>query len=324
MEKIYMALPRAVQAADQKADELYQQMYSSQEGEQSDEQPSESQSADADEQSGDTAEAQGIEVPQSVQQDQVGSNEESSENKSQGGDDSWENRYKILSGKYSAEVPTLAAEKRELRHKLQQLEKELDNLKNAPQQERLVKDEEIAEYGENLVDLIRRAAREEVASKDATIDELKAKLDAFEHHNQKTVVVDFYQRLGQLVPDWVAVNENKNFHKWLAERDELTGQERQEMLSTAEADKNPERVAAFFNSWKKQTQNMVAQASTKLETQVAPSSMSGDAPPPGKRIWTRGQIADFYAQVRRGEMSDDKALAIESEIQLASVEGRVR
>jgi hypothetical protein len=52
--------------------------------------------------------------------------------------------------------------------------------------------------------------------------------------------------------------------------------------------------------------------------------MSGDAPPPGKRIWTRGQIADFYAQVRRGEMSDDKALAIESEIQLASVEGRVR
>ena len=171
---------------------------------------------------------------------------------------------------------------------------------------------------------MRRAAREEVAAKDAQISELVARLESFEHQNQKHTVVDFYTRLGQLVPDWVAVNENKSFHKWLAERDDLTGLERQEMLTQAEAEKSPERVSAFFNAFKKQTQSAVAQASQRLETQVAPSAMSSDGPPPGKRIWTRSQIADFYGQVRRGELSDEKAVAIESEIQSASLEGRVR
>lgn len=317
-----MALPKAVEAAEAKAEELYQSMYRQPDETQS-EQPSEP--APVEEQTSEEPTAlQGIEVPESVQQQSVGSNDEPQENKSSDGDDTWENRYKILSGKYSAEVPQMAAERRELRHKLQQLEKELEILKNAPKPERLVKDEEIAEYGEPLVDLMRRAAREEVAAKDAQISELVARLESFEHQNQKHTVVDFYTRLGQLVPDWVAVNENKSFHKWLAERDDLTGLERQEMLTQAEAEKSPERVSAFFNAFKKQTQSAVAQASQRLETQVAPSAMSSDGPPPGKRIWTRSQIADFYGQVRRGELSEEKAVAIESEIQSASLEGRVR
>lgn len=319
-----MALPRAVEAADQKAEELIQSMYR-QQGEQPTEAPSESPaetSAEIDSEEP-SAEAQGIEVPESVHQQSVSSQEETAEGEKPV-NDPWENKYKVLAGKYSAEVPALAAERRELRHKLQQLEKELETLKNAPTPERLVKDEEIAEYGENLVDLIRRAAREEVASKDQEIEFLKSKLEAFEHQTQKNTVVDFYQRLGQLVPDWVAVNENKSFHKWLAQRDELTGLERQDMLQQAEADKDPERVAAFFNAWKKQTTNAVATANQQLASQVSPNAVVSDGPPPGKRLWTRAQVTEFYRQVRQGEISDEKALAIESEIQLASIEGRIR
>jgi adenylate kinase family enzyme len=320
-----MALPKAVEAAEAKAEELIQAMYRQEapaaEQEQPSESPAESSAEIETEEQG--AEAQGIEVPESVHQQSVSSDEEATDI-DQPADDPWENKYKVLAGKYSAEVPALAAERRELRHKLQQLEKELDSIKNAPSPERLVKDEEIAEYGENLVDLIRRAAREEVQSKDKEIEFLKSKLEAFEHQSQKNHVVDFYSRLGQLVPDWVAVNENKSFHKWLAQRDELTGLERQEMLVQAEAEKSPERVAAFFNAFKKQTQNAMAQANSRLEAQVSPAAEVSDGPPPGKRVWTREAITNFYRQVRLGQMSDSEALAIEKEIQTASLEGRVR
>jgi len=180
-----MALPKAVEAAEAKAEELIQSMYrqnndaqtespreDSVEGATSATDPSIEESA--------TETQSGITVPESVHQQQTSSNEEASDS-DQSANDPWENKYKVLAGKYSAEVPQLAAERRELRHKVQQLEKELERAKNAPTPERLVKDEEIAEYGENLVDLIRRAAREEVASKDAEIETLRAKLDSFEH-----------------------------------------------------------------------------------------------------------------------------------------------
>lgn len=306
-----MSLPKAVLEAEAKAEEMYQQAYlqesqveAPQEPEQIDEVP---------------VVTQGIEVPESD-----GFQEESAPNTGSVDDDSWKNRYAVLNGKYSAEVPALAADKRELKHKVVQLEKELDRLKNQPVQERLVKDEEVQEYGENLIDLMRRAAREELAAKDSEINDLRSRLENFEQSSQKRVVVDYYQRLGELVPDYVAINDDKGFHKWLSEYDELTGQERQQLLDVAHQSQDPVRVSAFFNAWKRANKAMVAKANQSLESQVSPESSVHDAPPPGKRVWTRGQVNEFYASYRRGEIPDDKALAIESEIQMASVEGRIR
>lgn len=314
-----MSLPKAVQEAEQKAEAMYQHMYNPQEGN-ADADPAASQETEpADE----PAANAGIEVPDSGGNEN-GSHEESAPTTGSVDGDSWENRYRVLSGKYSAEVPALAAERRELRHKVQELEAKIEKLATAPAPERLVKDEEIQEYGENLIDVIRRAAREEVASKDAEIADLRNRLEGFDQSNQKRVVTDYYQRLGELVPDWLAVNDNKNFHKWLSGRDDLTGQERQELLDAAHASQDPARVAAFFNAWKRATESMVARANQSLESQVTPDASVHDTPPPGKRAWTRQQVADFYSAYRRGEIPDDQALAIESDIQMASAEGRIR
>jgi len=150
--EMFMALPQAVLAAEAKADELYAQMYSSKEestGEQlTSSEPDQEAPVDLD-----PAPSQRAGLPDD--QERVGSQEESPAIESGVDEDSWENRYKILTGKYSAEVPALAAEKRELRYKLNQLEKELERIKSQPAPERLVKDEEIQEYGESLVDLGR-------------------------------------------------------------------------------------------------------------------------------------------------------------------------
>lgn len=313
-----MSLPKKVREAEEKAEALYKQIY-----EQKPEETPKEESA-PEEPSAETTEPPPQEEPQ---QEPVGSQEPApQEEPEEKQDDSWEHRYKVLNGKYSSEVPRLAADNRELKATLKNLEQQLEELKKgkASVSQTFVKPEEVEEYGEPLIDLIRRAAREEVSAKEAEIETLKAKIESFDSRTSKVVEVDFFEQLGRDVPDWVAINEDKNFHKWLDQYDELTGQRRQDMLSAAEADKDARRVANFFKAYKKTGQTWAAAASKKLESQVVPETNQSVKPPPGKKIWTRQEIANFYAAMRRGEVSDKEAVALEAEIHAAQVDGRVR
>lgn len=237
----------------------------------------------------------------------------------------WEHRYKVLAGKYSSEVPRLAADNRELKTKLKDLEASIERLKQAPQAKaQLVKPEEVETFGSELIDVVRRAAREEQAEKDSEIAELRAMVEQLSNKTTKNVEVDFFTSLNSKVADWVTINDDKNFHKWLNELDELTGIRRQDLLAQAEADRDADRVAKFFTAYKRASQSWAANATRSLETQVAPDTGRQASAPPAKRFYTRGEIAEFYARVRRNEISDNDALAIEADIQAAIGEGRVR
>ena len=239
-------------------------------------------------------------------------------------EEKWEARYKVLHGKYNAEVPRLHAAMRERDAEMASLREEFEALKKSKETTSLVKPEEIQEFGEPLVDLIRRAAREEIGTKDQEIAELKSQLQSIKSTSEQTTEASFYEKLAATVPDWMTVNDDPEFHKWLAEHDELTGYQRQELLSQAEKRKDAARVARFFDAFKKiQSKTQVA-AVDSLESQVAPVSTKTESPPPSKKIWSRGEIADFYARDRRGEYSVEQAAAIDKDIQNAVREGRVR
>lgn len=313
-----MSLPKKVREAEEQAEALYKQIYEQQAEAAPKEEPAPEQPR------AETTEPPAQEEPQ---QEPDGSQEPTPQSDSEGdSEETWEHRFKVLTGKYSAEVPRLAADNRELKATLKQMEQQLEELKKgkSSNSQTFVKPEEVEEYGEPLIDLIRRAAREEVAAKEAEIEALKAKIESFDSRTSKVVEVDFFEQLGRDVPDWVAINDDKNFHKWLDQYDELTGQRRQDMLSAAEADKDARRVANFFKAYKKTGQTWAAAASKKLESQVVPETNQSVKPPPGKKIWTRQEIANFYAAMRRGEVSDKEAVALEAEIHAAQVDGRVR
>ena len=210
--------------------------------------------------------------------------------------------------------------------KLNSLTEEVEALKAslAKPRESLVKPEEVNEYGEPLVDLIRRAAREEVGSKDAEIEALKKRLESLDSTLVQNKEVGFYDKLAASVPDWMAINDDPDFHAWLGETDEITGYTRQDILSEAEGKRDADRVARFFNAFKKVRQNSAAAATASLDSQVAPVVTRTPESPPGKKIWTRAEIADFYARDRRGEISEADSVAIDAEIQSAIRERRVR
>lgn len=242
----------------------------------------------------------------------------------QGDDEKWEARYKTIAGKYNAEVPRLHQQLKERDSELKGLKDRIELLEAASTKEPLVKPEEVQEFGEPLVDLIRRAAREEIGAKDVEIQQLKSKLESFEVKTTANTEATFYEDLARAVPDWMAINDDPEFHKWLAEHDELTGYQRQQILSQAEANRDATRVARFFSAYKKVQEGTVAAATNTLEQQVAPTSSRVDAPPQGKKIWTRAEIADFYAKDRRGGYTEEQSAAIDSEIQAAIAERRVR
>lgn len=207
---------------------------------------------------------------------------------------------------------------------MQALREEVEALKAAKDRQSLVKPEEIQEFGEPLVDLIRRAAREEVGAKDQEIAELKSQLKSIKSTSEQSVESTFYEKLAAAIPDWMTINDDPEFHSWLAEHDELTGYQRQELLVQAEKRKDAGRVARFFDAFKKTKSKTQVAAVDSLESQVPPVTSRADAPPPGKKIWTRGEIADFYARDKRGEYSMEKSAAIEKDIQEAVRERRVR
>lgn len=242
------------------------------------------------------------------------------------GDDKWEARYKTLHGKYNAEVPRLHAALKERDSKLNSLTEEVEALKAAISnpRESLIKPEEVNEFGEPLVDLIRRAARDEMSAKDAEIAKLKREVESVKTTTVENKEVSFYDKLASAVPDWMAINDDPDFHAWLGEVDDLTGAHRQEILSAAEEKRDADRVARFFKAFKKVQEKKSAAASASLDSQVAPVASRVEDPPKGKKIWTRAEVADFYARDRKGEFTEAKAAAIDEEIQLAIREKRIR
>ena len=315
-----MAIPREVQKAAERAEALHKKLYEKpiEEPQSAPEEPVAAPTDDpppqdaqpqADAQPADPASA-----PPSEQPDE------------QKKDDQWEHRYKVLEGKYRAEVPRLAADNRELRSKMDALTAELESLKSkaAEPASSLISPEDREKYGDDLLDVIKRAAQEQVAAKDAEINALKRQLDGIRSDTAKNAEVGFYDRLSQLAPDWVTINDDQGFLKWLDEYDGLTGKRRQDLLSEAENARDADRVARFFSAWKSQQQTNTTSTKKALESQVVPDTNKVSTPPKGKRFFTRAEIQDFYSRARRGEVSAADMVAVEAEIHAATVEGRIR
>lgn len=306
-----MAMPRAVEEAAKRAEELHAQLYQ--------QQNPEDPSASNPNPNPDPA-------PQDPPADPAPKDPQDPPPQDQHKEDPWEHKYKVMEGKYRAEVPRLAADNREMRQKLDALTAELESLKskaNEPAQS-LISAEDREKYGDDLLDVIKRAAQEQVAAKDQEIAELKRRLDGVHQDTAKTAEVTFYDRLGELVPDWVTINAEEGFLKWLDEYDEFTGRTRQDLLSDAENARDAVRVARFFTKWKAEQTQSVATSQRALEAQVVPDSNKVVKAPQGKRFFTRAEIQQFYSAARRGEVSAKDMVAMEAEIHAATVEGRIR
>ncbi len=315
-----VAIPRAVKEAAERAEALHKQVYETQ----PDGDPNTTQVENHDPApTGDPVpDAQGLTPPS---EDAAVAPPTGELPDQQRKDDQWEQRYKVIEGKYRAEVPRLNADNRELRQQLDALKEEIEQLKSrGTKPSSLISAEDREKYGDDLLDVIKRAAQEQVSAKEGEIADLKRQLETVTTTTAKTAEVSFFDQLGAAVPDWVSINGDDQFLKWLDEYDEFTGRTRQDLLSEAEQARDANRVAKFFASWKASQKSHATNTQRALEAQVSPDSNRVSTPPAGKRFFTRGDIGAFYAAARRGEIGAKEMVAMEADIHAATIEGRIR
>lgn len=274
------------------------------------------------------------------------------EHNTDGGNDEGDlaHKYRTLQGMYSAEVPRLHAQNRELNGRVQQLEQLLatitsqTNTQPAAAPTKLLTDKDVEEYGESL-DVMRRAAREEISSADARIAQLERTIMQLQGNlvpqvnnlTQRQAMnseQQFWADLSSAVPNWKDVNDSQDFQNWLLEVDPLTGISRQTILEDAQRNLESARVGNFFKSWLEISgQANVAQnnrrqtTASELERQVTPGRSRNTGNPVGNQAksYTRDDINGFFRDVRDGKYKGREAERdrIERDIFAAQRENRI-
>jgi hypothetical protein len=257
-------------------------------------------------------------------------------------EETWEQKYHTLKGKFDAEVPRLYAQVREMNGQLSQLTTDLAVAKAQAAQPvpastpSLITEQDKEAFGSDLIDLIERATEAKMAGSrsleaklTAEIAELKGKLG---NVTERQVVSDkdrYESALTNAVPDWQTLNVDQGFLNWLAEVDPVYGMPRQYALTNAYEALDAGRTAIIFNQYKKSVAPP-AQSNNRadLQRQVAPTR-SRTSPAPtnpnvDKRVYSQQDIDAFYTEWRRGFIDEAEAVQIEKDIHAATVEGRIR
>lgn len=279
----------------------------------------------------------------------------------------WEQKYKVLQGKYNAEVPRLQRQVNDQTATIEDLRRQINttqlmlttlnqnrgaasgNQGAAPAApSKLVKDEEVREFGEDLTDFIRRVAQDSVLPAveqklqpvQQQVEQVRtAASQASERvaHNDRE---QFFATLDSRIEGWRQQNEDEGFLNWLAQPDAYTGVARQELLQQAVQRLDVPRVMAFFMGYRNENAVVTPPSSSAASVQGAPqrtldsfvapgtpkAGATGAQDGAGKRVWTQLEIKQFYTDAAAGKYRTNKQRRdeIERDIHAAVRDGRVR
>jgi cell division septum initiation protein DivIVA len=244
----------------------------------------------------------------------------------------WEHKFKVLEGKYKAEVPELHKQLKvvpDLHKQLKALADKVKTLEAKPQEPapKLLKPEEVDQYGEEFLDMVARAAEQKFAPERqqllGKIEALEAAVGKIGDAQAHDAQVAFVTELTSLAPDWEAVDGEDGWKAWLAEYDHDARRLRQDILDDALASRDAKYVASMISKWK------ATQArAPSLATLAAPAASKGTPPAaPAKKIWSKADVEAFYREAskpRGSKYSPEEAARIEQDIDSAVREGRYK
>lgn len=243
--------------------------------------------------------------------------------------ETWEQRYRSLDGMIRARDK-----------QIQQLHDLLAGMQQQPQQPQessddagpIITKKDEDDFGSELVDMARRAAREEFRSlKSDILKEVKELRDNLKGVNEVTQVTAqdrFEMKLDSLTDKrWRVLDTDQSFIDWLT-----SSTSRHKVFTTAVQGQDATTVADFFNDYAEMANQQRAQAEVpkqsrkaEIEKQVSPGKSKSVGTPSsqagGKKVWTKTEIAQAYANKK--QYKADEFQQMEREIAAAQREGRV-
>lgn len=183
-------------------------------------------------------------------------------------------------------------------------------------------------FGDDLVDMARRAARQEAHSLQQQLDEIKQQIQGVSKTTKDIVDQSFDSKLDDLTENkWRTLDSDPLFITWLGE-----SRYRQGVFQQAVQNQDAATVADFFNQYaKEQTQQDEQREAPRnkrreqLQKQVAPgksrSTNASTAEANEPKEWTRSEIASVYANSK--QYSKEEFDKLERDITAAQKAGRV-
>ena len=332
-----MALPQAVKKAAAQADELHKQVYTQPTVEET---AAVEDPAPEDPVAEDTVEETPVEepTPAPVAKDAT--------------EATWEQRYKTLQGMWKKDMPTLQSENQGLKARLVEIEQKLNSVETekpadpAPEIQKFITDEDREEYGDDLLSVVRRAAKEELMPEltqvHAENTRLRQQLDGVGSTLVQTERQRVLSAMDGRVPGWRDINQSPEFVDWLNQSDPYSGQKKHDMLINAFENNDLERMIAFFSGFQGELAAISPEGTAttrapqvnvdKLVSPGTPRTGGGNSRATGgdkdTRIWTEAEIKAFYQDVTAGRYRSAEKQKIknriEAEIHRAANENRVR
>ena len=268
-------------------------------------------------------------------------------------DQSWEQKYNSMRGRLEQE----RRDKQTIIERMNDLENLVETMRaqgsadrnpniQAPRYEKLLSEQEETDYGEEMLNVVGKRAREELVPEIDTVKrelaQLKGRLDGVGNVMAKSEQQKMYESLSSTVPNWREINVDLGFKDWLSLSDPYSGRNRQEMLMEAFTRHDSQRVIQFFKGFAEangtpQSTTGPGNAAPPLNNGSGRPSLQDFAAPgrarsgqdhvsPDKPFYTPAQIARFYADRRVGKWKGREADAdlIERDIFQAQHEGRIQ
>jgi hypothetical protein len=148
--------------------------------------------------------------------------------------------------------------------------------------------DDIANYGTDLIDVTQRAALHAVAPHLQNLEQQNAEL---QRRLAQEARRNLDQRVERAVPNFREVDRDPNWHQWLLGVDALSGCMRQQLLNGAVASGSESRIAAFFRKFQQEAGTSGSQTSPTRGRSQAHT---------GKPVYSREQIGRLYEQHRKG------------------------
>jgi len=273
---------------------------------------------------------------------------------------SWERKFKSLQGRHDADQRRANDMITQLSNRLDQMERENNLLRTGPPAGQpnghaappSLSEQEIADYGPEFVDVMRRVAAETAGPLQAEIQNLRGQLGHVQQETGNAFLARMNTSIASVVPNWAELNKHPSFVQWSQLPDIFSGAIRKTLMQDAWNAGDPYRVAAFFQAF------LAEEAATNPPGQVQPRTpppsrlVVSDTPdnpltpgapldltslaapgrahsaggaPAEKPVYTAAEITRFYTDVSQGRWRgrEQQQQAIDRDIILAQREGRI-
>lgn len=253
----------------------------------------------------------------------------------------WKNRaldaeYRF--GKYKAKTDTtiykLRVESKELREEILKLNDTISNLRKletAKGTDEVFTPAVVDVLGEEAVEAIKKVIektneRVDIAERklqEQTVRGVESKIK----EDEMSAYESFVEALTEFVPDCIAMNRDQGFLDWLDQPDS-TGVKRLNRLQAAQRIGDVERVASFFNDYKKLTATPKAVRKDSIINRTGPvqkSSSTETQKQPTVEPVTVSFMKQFEADVSRGKYKgrESEKAAIDKRIETAYLTGNI-